>query len=702
MNLIQINERLKDLPMQVVQQYANGMNPEVPPYLALGELQRRELSQKQMATAQGGAQGPQPSVKEQVEQKAGLMALQQMQKQMSQQQARPSGPMPVPAGAPQPQAQPQAMARGGLTSIPVRRDMFNYASGGIIAFSAGSKGPVSNEPRYLSLNERAAKQMEEKGGIYNKNFGLPRAERERAAAQEAVDGLEASREGYVRRYGADRYNVALENAKSKLAALPPAAPSEDVDNRAPLIEVNAPPGSASVPVGSTMAERLSDPRIRKLLEGMRKNGVSEAYIAQAIAQQLQTPDETDEQYRQNEKIYRKKNKGMSRREAIPMESIDPAIWKLIESAQVSDTYPELRGSVADIAKNPQPAPPAQGLPAALPTKTPPPPPANNKRSITPVGQNPAKNTTPLMAEALTQARAAPEKPTAAGVIAEQNALLPEGMQEAAMKKRFQDQRTRADERQDVYDRNKSSGLDDLIRVFGQAGQYKGLSGLGPAYSQNKDRRRKEEMDFQKQQDELMTNIEGREYDTSKELFSSRDKSMVAANKSYQDRLLSNTKTLADLAGVDQRRMDEAAGRLSAFQVAKLREATANKPTEAERIEAKYIGMVAEGKKEEADAFLNRIAKIKGGGNAGVGAGRNANAERRQRMDELKVIINDEGDVFSEEEKAQAAKEYKRLAIQNAKGGDSGGGDAPKIGDIQDGFRFKGGDPAVESNWEKVK
>jgi hypothetical protein len=28
MNLVQINERLKDLPMQVIQQYANGMNPD--------------------------------------------------------------------------------------------------------------------------------------------------------------------------------------------------------------------------------------------------------------------------------------------------------------------------------------------------------------------------------------------------------------------------------------------------------------------------------------------------------------------------------------------------------------------------------------------------------------------------------------------------------------------------------------------------
>jgi hypothetical protein len=40
MNLVQINERLKDMPEPLVRQYSNGMNPEmVPPYVALGELQ---------------------------------------------------------------------------------------------------------------------------------------------------------------------------------------------------------------------------------------------------------------------------------------------------------------------------------------------------------------------------------------------------------------------------------------------------------------------------------------------------------------------------------------------------------------------------------------------------------------------------------------------------------------------------------------
>jgi hypothetical protein len=186
MNLVQINERLKDLPVQVLQQYANGMNPEVPPYLALGELQRREMSQKQMATAQGGQQGPQPSIKEQVEQKAGLMALQQMQQQqVAQQMQQPRGPMPAPAGVPQPEPQPEAMmARGGLAGIPVRRDMFEYAGGGIIAFA---KAGEVEDPR------RERKEGESFSDFRKRMFDLDlQLQREKNAAEES--GRESERQ----------------------------------------------------------------------------------------------------------------------------------------------------------------------------------------------------------------------------------------------------------------------------------------------------------------------------------------------------------------------------------------------------------------------------------------------------------------------------------------------------------------------------
>jgi hypothetical protein len=254
MNLVQINERLKDLPMQVVQQYANGMNPEVPPYLALGELQRRELSQKQMATAQGAQQGPQPSIKEQVEQKAGLMQLQQMQQQqMAQQQAQPRGPMPTPAGVPQPEDQPEAMmASGGLARIPVRRDMFEYAGGGIVAFAEGgdTMGTSSFEQQELAsqaaaiTDEMVAERRNkakaiaelEKKLAFLTNAGAPQAAEVRAQ----LDALKGPAAPQATRR-AD--SGLLEAAKAKPAAagnLPTTKPPRPAAPRPPIAAAPAP------------------------------------------------------------------------------------------------------------------------------------------------------------------------------------------------------------------------------------------------------------------------------------------------------------------------------------------------------------------------------------------------------------------------------------------------------------------------------
>ena len=140
MNLIQIQDNLKQLPnspqvMQLLANYANGMNPQVPPYLALGELNRRKQIMQQAQAEQAG-QPPQGTVKDQIEQQAGVMALQAGRQQQAMQNA-------VQMGAQQPQqVPPQATAQGtvsaaggGLLSLLADRK----ASGGIVAFqSAGS------------------------------------------------------------------------------------------------------------------------------------------------------------------------------------------------------------------------------------------------------------------------------------------------------------------------------------------------------------------------------------------------------------------------------------------------------------------------------------------------------------------------------------------------------------------------------------
>ena len=140
MNLIQIQDKLKSLPndprvMQLLTGYANGQNPQVPPYLALGELNRRKGEMERAKMEQAG-QPPGGTVKDQIEQQAGVMALQQgRQQQAMQNMVRQgmAGPAPAPQGTPQPQAQGQVMAAagGGLASLAPK----GYRSGGVIAFS---------------------------------------------------------------------------------------------------------------------------------------------------------------------------------------------------------------------------------------------------------------------------------------------------------------------------------------------------------------------------------------------------------------------------------------------------------------------------------------------------------------------------------------------------------------------------------------
>lgn len=141
MNLIQIQEHLKDLPIDVVKSYANAQNPEVPPYMALGELERRSRAEKRKTEM------PTQSVKEKLEAEVGApQAMPQGMPQGGAQmpQEAPQGIAQLAQGMPQgmPQGAPQevpAMAGGGVAELPVRDDMFNYAPGGIVAFGGGGE-----------------------------------------------------------------------------------------------------------------------------------------------------------------------------------------------------------------------------------------------------------------------------------------------------------------------------------------------------------------------------------------------------------------------------------------------------------------------------------------------------------------------------------------------------------------------------------
>lgn len=533
MNLVQINERLKDLPMQVIQQYANGMNPEVPPYLALGELQRRELSQKQMAN-RGGVQGPQPSVKEQVEQKAGLMELQQMQQQqMAQQMAQPRGPMPAPEGVPQPQPQPEVMmARGGLAAIPVRSDMFEYADGGIVAFQSGGDVDSARE------RAKAARDKLMSYGLAQRKNDPEGFEAAKQEAEVAVSALKAVEAGYAKEMGASGMDRPVQVSGMPRAAARPQAPAPAPFEQAALRQMETKMAPAGLP-GAAVDRGIKPP--------VAPRPVAEASVA--------------------------------------------------------------------------PAAPQAGLPAA------------------------AQSANPYEDRLNQMALREPVAPTTQDAISRVSELSPAAMQEAALQKRNQEMRDRATAYMEKFEKGRPSGLDDLIRVFGQAGQYKGLSGLAPAYTSNKQQQRAEELAATKQFNEMMNLADKSELEGSKEVFGARTRQDELGRQLFGKDKEGVLKATSDLYTSKQRSLDEAANRLNTMEVEKLRiaerRAERTQPGSASMVRADYLRMMDQvfaledkGEKDKADALRRRAdARLtaSGSGTAGVGAERNDISRKRLQI-----------------------------------------------------------------------
>ena len=237
--------------------YANGKNPQVPPYLALGELNRR----KQME--QKTAQAPQGTVKENIEQQVGLLSLQKLrQGQMAQQSAMQGAQAPtIPEGSPEPTEQPEeemAMAAGGITRLPTG-DM-SFASGGIIAFAEGDL--VIDEAARAA--ESAKQRLRQYGTLERRRDpeGYAAAQQADAVAQAAFQAAKQQYERQMAEAGVDkaafnRGDVGALKAQMGLGAAPAAQqvsaqPAANVSNQsaaetARLLRQNAGIGSIAPP-----------------------------------------------------------------------------------------------------------------------------------------------------------------------------------------------------------------------------------------------------------------------------------------------------------------------------------------------------------------------------------------------------------------------------------------------------------------------
>jgi hypothetical protein len=154
MNLLEIQDKLNKLPpipesVQYLTAAAQGGNPQVPPYMALARISEMNKEMQSAQQPQPPAEPLNQSLPKEAMQSMGIVGLApQAAPQGMPPQAAPQGMPPQmqpPQGMPQqgmpqqgmpPQMQPpQGMAEGGLAGLPVDPRMFEYGSGGVVAFN---------------------------------------------------------------------------------------------------------------------------------------------------------------------------------------------------------------------------------------------------------------------------------------------------------------------------------------------------------------------------------------------------------------------------------------------------------------------------------------------------------------------------------------------------------------------------------------
>jgi hypothetical protein len=535
MNLVKAQELAQSMPQKDLEKYANGFAPHIiPPWLATGEMQAKMQRMQKMQAMEGAAQGPQPSVKEQIEQKAGLMGLQQAQQQMMQRQQMAQRPMagPVPEGTPEPAAQPTdevMMASGGLASVPVR---FNFDGGGIVAFDGTKGSEVKDKDKEKKDKPTTGSYL---GRSEGKNLLPDTSGYEGMGIGEFLSAIGS--EGIAKLRNAFSQDESLANKMRKQTL------SESVAKN--MAEVNK-----------------RDPNIT--------NEVLERVGLATRAEQMP-------------------QKVIGQKEA-PPPAAPPA-------------PPRAQQDVRQPAPQMGPTQTQEPLNIGVPSRP----------------NIPGLND-PAAAAAVATALKAPD----------QKSLLTENQERLAAMgitgRGGEEQEARIRAARNLYEQSKPSGLDDLIRVFGQAGQYKGLSGTGPAYTALQAQKRADDLKFQEREMELSNAID----------VARRSEGIAGANKvgdtlgklrdtaastgaSVLGSQMSGNVQLANQASSNAVQMQIAKDRnLNSLEVARIQAASANRPGETERIMEAYGALKARDP-QKAEEYMRNIERIRGAasGNRGV-------------------------------------------------------------------------------------
>jgi hypothetical protein len=153
MNIVKLQNQLKSIPVETLIQYVQGMNPEVPSYLALAEIKNRKDMEAKYASQ--NQQAPEKSVAEDLTQAPDQSGLAMLAGNPMGNPAPQSAPTPAGQGVadlpiPDQMFSGQGMASGGIVAFDDGGDV-NYADGGMVAFTPG--GDVASK-RYQACVRR--------------------------------------------------------------------------------------------------------------------------------------------------------------------------------------------------------------------------------------------------------------------------------------------------------------------------------------------------------------------------------------------------------------------------------------------------------------------------------------------------------------------------------------------------------------------
>jgi hypothetical protein len=498
MNLVKAQEYAASLPSAELKKYADGLNPSmIPPWLATAEMDAKAKRVEMANNLQGAAQGNKPSIKEQVEKKAGLMALQEAQ--MAQQQGAQAAPRPggpVPEGTPEPDQQPQQEA--GLDQLQSNIQM---AGGGIVAFAGKGPSKVVNpdagfwkwleSTSGLSKEEFIASPQKTKNNIlemFRSSEGVapPPSAQAAQAAQSAQAAPSAAVQAGQKTAGA--INAAKNMAKTKLL------PGANVGLAAyeGLSDVSDAQGFYDDP-NVPMAEKLKQfartgARTALPIAGGAVGSavapvagtIGGAAAGTGLAALIDKEGDALKKYRQSQQGGR------------PTMENDPRL------NPNTDTAPTGPGANR-----------APGLPSALPPQAAKPPAAPQK--VNPNAQAPSAPAAsaapaPDSYEAMLRdsLRNSPKERTIESIIAEQNAIDKGlGLDVPAGK----DKLDRIAALKEQYQATQKTPMQELIAMLGQAGQYKGLSGMAPAYTSMAEKKREADLKHARDINELMGGVE---------------------------------------------------------------------------------------------------------------------------------------------------------------------------------------------------